>query len=262
LFTGSDTVFQQEDLSGIESFWFESERFVQNGSNFNIVSDASASNGKYITVQTGVQSLTAAPTESVNLITIPFTVTNDSIYNVFARVNCPTYDDDSYWVKVDNYSFTMYNGLRTSGWAWMKLVSNLLTKGDHTLTIGYREDGACLDKLCITNYEYAPTGMGETDSLALGVNSIKAIDGYALGQNYPNPFNPKTIINYQLPITSTVDLSIYNILGQKVAMLVNEKQNVGIYTAEWNAAGLSSGVYLYRLQAGNYSETKKLILLR
>jgi lysophospholipase L1-like esterase len=262
LFTGSDTVFQQEDLSGIESFWFEAERFIQSGSNFNIVSDASASNGKYITVQAGVQSLTAAPAESVDLITIPFTATKDSTYNVFARLNCPTYDDDSFWVKVDNGSFTMCNGLRTGGWAWMKLVSNLLTKGDHTLTVGYREDGACLDKLCITNYEFAPTGMGETDSLALGINSIRAIDGYALGQNYPNPFNPATTISFSFPTRSFVSLTVFDALGREVSTLLSERLSAGTYLRQWNAAGLSSGVYFYRLQAGTFIETKKLILLR
>jgi len=87
-------------------------------------------------------------------------------------------------------------------------------------------------------------------------------DGFVLKQNYPNPFNPVTMINYQLPMTGTVELSIYNLLGQMVAMLVNKKQPAGSYEVEWDASGFSSGVYLYRLSARNFVHTKKLILLK
>jgi len=85
-------------------------------------------------------------------------------------------------------------------------------------------------------------------------------DNILLKQNYPNPFNPSTSIEFQIPNSNFVTLEIYNLLGQKMVTLVNEKLNTGTYTALWNAAGFASGVYLYRLQAGNYSETKKLIL--
>jgi hypothetical protein len=85
---------------------------------------------------------------------------------------------------------------------------------------------------------------------------------FILNQNYPNPFNPTTVICYVLPVSSHVDLSIYNLLGHKIATLVSEKQPAGTFNVSWDASGLASGVYLYRLRAGNYSETKKLILLR
>jgi hypothetical protein len=85
---------------------------------------------------------------------------------------------------------------------------------------------------------------------------------YSLNQNYPNPFNPVTVISYQLPVSSEVELSIYNLLGQKVATLVSGKQTLGTYNVNWDAGGFASGVYLYRLQAGDYVQTKKLILLR
>jgi hypothetical protein len=86
---------------------------------------------------------------------------------------------------------------------------------------------------------------------------------FRLYQNYPNPFNPTTIISYELGIKSEVNLSIYSVIGQKVATLASEKQNAGIYTVEWNASGYTSGIYLYRLQTNNgISITKKLVLLR
>jgi photosystem II stability/assembly factor-like uncharacterized protein/pimeloyl-ACP methyl ester carboxylesterase len=85
---------------------------------------------------------------------------------------------------------------------------------------------------------------------------------FALSQNYPNPFNPTTVINYQLPVNSFVTLKIYDVLGREIATLINGKQNAGYYKASFNASSLSSGVYFYRLQAGSFTETKKLILLR
>jgi hypothetical protein len=85
---------------------------------------------------------------------------------------------------------------------------------------------------------------------------------FKLFQNYPNPFNPKTIINYELRITGDVDLSVYNLLGQKVAILVSEKQAAGRYQVEWDASGFASGVYYYKLQTGEFVEVKEMILIR
>jgi Glycosyl hydrolase family 59/Secretion system C-terminal sorting domain len=85
---------------------------------------------------------------------------------------------------------------------------------------------------------------------------------FSLDQNYPNPFNPTTEIHYQLPENSFVTLKVYDILGREVATLINERQNVGNYNVTFNAGHLSSGVYLYRLQAGAYSNTKKLLLVK
>ena len=84
-----------------------------------------------------------------------------------------------------------------------------------------------------------------------------------LNQNYPNPFNPVTMINYQLPMTNEVDLSIYNILGQKVVTLVNKKQPAGNYKIEWDASGFASSIYLYKLETDDgFVQTKKLVLLK
>jgi hypothetical protein len=85
---------------------------------------------------------------------------------------------------------------------------------------------------------------------------------FQLQQNYPNPFNPMTMINYQLPITSEVEISIYNLLGQKVATLVNEQQRAGYHQVEWDASRYSSGIYYYRIEAGKYQDVKKMIFLK
>jgi beta-glucanase (GH16 family) len=83
-----------------------------------------------------------------------------------------------------------------------------------------------------------------------------------LFQNYPNPFNPVTIINYELPITNEVELSIYNLLGQKVTTLVSDPQRAGHHQVEWDASGFASGVYYYQIEVGEFRDVKKMVLLR
>jgi len=86
---------------------------------------------------------------------------------------------------------------------------------------------------------------------------------FYVSQNYPNPFNQRTVIRYQLPVISEVDLSIYNILGQKVATLVSEKQPAGTYKAEWDAMEFASGIYFYRLETDKgFVQSKKLVLMK
>lgn len=112
---------------------------------------------------------------------------------------------------------------------------------------------------------------GITDSLYDFVTNIdqkpkvgsSIASNFELFQNYPNPFNPVTSIEYQLPQISQVDLSIFNILGQKVATLVSEKQLAGSYKVEWDAGGFASGIYFYRLETDKgFVQSRKLILLK
>ncbi|MGD0339754.1 MAG: glycoside hydrolase family 3 N-terminal domain-containing protein [Bacteroidota bacterium] len=85
---------------------------------------------------------------------------------------------------------------------------------------------------------------------------------YQLYQNHPNPFNPTTTIGFSIPKAGFITLKVYNVLGAEVATLVSEPLSAGIYSKEWNAFSYASGVYFYRLQAGNFCQTKKLILLK
>ena len=85
---------------------------------------------------------------------------------------------------------------------------------------------------------------------------------FRLYNNYPNPFNPTTIIRYSIPEASFTSIRIYNELGKEVSALVNETKSAGTYEVEFNASNLSSGVYYYKLQAGSFTETKKMILIK
>lgn len=92
-------------------------------------------------------------------------------------------------------------------------------------------------------------------------------DQYGLGHNAPNPFNPSTAIGYQLPEAGLVRLAIYNLLGQEVLVLVNERKEAGSFTATWDGADatgrrVASGVYLYRIQAGDFSASRRMLLLK
>jgi hypothetical protein len=85
---------------------------------------------------------------------------------------------------------------------------------------------------------------------------------YALGQNYPNPFNPTTTIEYDIPATSFVTISIFNTLGQEVMTLVHKEQSAGKYSVQVDVSQLPSGIYFYRLTAGKYSATNKMMLMK
>jgi hypothetical protein len=85
---------------------------------------------------------------------------------------------------------------------------------------------------------------------------------FKLEQNFPNPFNPATTIKYAVPIRSNVLIKIYNIVGEEVAKLVNEEKEQGWYSLVFESSGLASGIYIYRMQAGNYISTRKMTLIK
>ncbi len=93
-------------------------------------------------------------------------------------------------------------------------------------------------------------------------NKSEVSKSFELAQNFPNPFNPSTVISYQLSTTSLVRLDVFDMLGRRVTTLVNEAQPAGTHSVLFNAATLASGVYFYRLQAGNNVATKKMMLVK
>jgi len=91
---------------------------------------------------------------------------------------------------------------------------------------------------------------------------ISVVSDFSLEQNYPNPFNPSTSIKFTVPSSEFVSLKVYDVLGNEVTTLVNEQKAPGVYEVRFDAGDLSSGVYIYKLQAGNFTQTRKLMLMK
>ena len=104
------------------------------------------------------------------------------------------------------------------------------------------------------SFEYFPNALGIEVEIAPAI--------FSLSQNYPNPFNPTTIIKYAMSNEQYASLKVYDVLGNEIATLVNEEKEAGIYEVEFNATGIPSGIYFYKLQAGNFVATKKMIILK
>jgi hypothetical protein len=114
-------------------------------------------------------------------------------------------------------------------------------------------DGSNWVNVSMNTYSYIISGIEQL------TGDIKT---YSLSNNYPNPFNPTTKISYQIPELSFTTLKVYDVLGSEIATLVNEEKSVGSYEVEFYGTGIVSGTYFYRLQAGSFVETKKMVLMK
>lgn len=108
---------------------------------------------------------------------------------------------------------------------------------------------------------YTATG-GQGPAASVTVRSPNTVAGFALSQNYPNPFNPTTTIRVELPRASQVNLSVCDVLGREVCVLINERRDAGVYEVRFDGSNLASGVYFYRLTAGDNAASKKMIVVR
>ncbi|MFA8344463.1 MAG: T9SS type A sorting domain-containing protein, partial [Rhodothermaceae bacterium] len=126
-------------------------------------------------------------------------------------------------------------------------ISQLQITSDNRIFAGHYKGKISANKMLLTSIDDK-------------INNI--ITGYSINQNYPNPFNPTTTIEYIIPEESFVTLTVYNVLGKKVATLVNKIQKSGNYKINFDAANLASGVYFYKIKAGSYSDTKRMLLIK
>jgi photosystem II stability/assembly factor-like uncharacterized protein len=161
---------------------------------------------------------------------------------------------------------------RTPSEAWISIGDKFCVTKDtgNTFTSFYTTDSIRLNDLCFTDslngwavgyngailkYVYSSTGIKN-----LSDNSNP--DKFTLYQNYPNPFNPVTKISYELRIKNYVLLKVYDLLGNEISTLINEQQNEGSYSVNFDGSSLSSGVYFYKLTSGNFEEVKKMLLIK
>ncbi|MFQ3598315.1 MAG: S8 family serine peptidase [Chloroherpetonaceae bacterium] len=135
-------------------------------------------------------------------------------------------------------------------------IPSIITSLNFLIFANERHGWACGANGMIVKYQPATTS-----SVGGGTISEKP-SAFKLMQNYPNPFNPATTITYQLAAFSDVKLEVFDVLGRKVATLVNARQTAGAHSVNFNASAFASGVYFYRLQAGSFVETKKMMLVK
>ncbi len=151
----------EPDPDQVQGLWIEAESLQSGeyGGNLRLVDDASASEGRCLETVINNTDQSSNPADQLKA---EFPVDEQGTYYVYARVKCPSYDDDSYYVRVDDSGWTMENGLYTGGsWEWRLLYSGQLEAGSHRLFICTREDGAFIDKLCVTTSAAPPTGIGD-----------------------------------------------------------------------------------------------------
>ena len=171
---------EEDDNEGLTGQWIEAESLVTPtcGNGFVKKEDLAASKGSYLYSEKNITS--GAPADSADLLVARFNIETAGYYNIYARVQCPTWDDDSYWVKMDNGNFSFANGLQCGNmWEWKSLFAGNLTVGEHTFTIGCRENGAMIDKLFITTSDTPPLGIGgseeKPDAIAVTKQEAKTV---------------------------------------------------------------------------------------
>lgn len=137
-----------------------------------------------------------------------------------------------------------------------------LPAGSYTLNayrIGYNPQS---QNVVITNNSLTNINFNFGNPIGIQTIGTEIPSSYILNQNYPNPFNPVTQITYGLPKSGSVKVAIYDILGKEVAVIINGHQDAGKYRFDFNASGLSSGIYFYQLEAGNFTDTKKMVVTK
>lgn len=186
-------------------------------------------------------------------LTFTINAQQDGKYNIAARLAAND-AGGSIGVSIDNNPITVVNVLNTGGyqsWGTQSIGKYDLTAGTHVLKTFFYFGG-----FNVNYFDIAYVGpMTIADEQTLPTQ-------FALDQNYPNPFNPTTVINYQIPVRNYVKMTVTDILGKEIATLVNESKLAGHYTVKYDASNLAAGVYFYTIRAGEFQQTKKLIVVK
>ena len=229
--------------------WLEAEAGTV-GSMWDVLTDATASNNTYVTVKAGTATPTTAPA-AIGQLLYTFNVVTSGTYTLWFRAFCPTYNDDSFYLKMDNGSFETWNGLAnfcSASWAWGSWTTTYnLTAGSHTLTIGYREDGAKLDKILLTTSTLTPSGLGSTAS---NITALTPEHGEKI-RMYPNPV--KNMLTLALNQPNSV-VSVYTMGGQKLV-----SQEAATTQVSLNMTDYLPGIYLVKISDKDGSKIMRVI---
>lgn len=248
------------DESVIESqFWFEAE-CTAFGPNWQIQNSSLASNGSFINVNQGTQSLEAPTENTADHLVFTFEIPQDGVYRLWGRVRVPSADDDSFWVKMDDGDWILWNSI-TGGasWGWDDIHNSNaggnaevynLSSGEHKLYITYREDGAELDKILVVNNSNVPTGLGEQDlSCTTATEELVSMGNLSI---FPNPTSTYLNVKSEAPFNA---INLRDISGRIVQSYD--------FAAETRSAELilkvSPGMYFVEVK-GRMNTIKRLVV--
>ena len=207
----------------------------------------------------------------------PAFLTNLAVHTV---VSAPGQIGD-FWFQTNESNGVANAAVAYDTWHWQKIVVE-----NNTVSVTAWADGEAMPDTASYSYEAlttteAPTfilvGVTDDDSSSVQVGGVwynetpagleisdeaPIATRFELGQNYPNPFNPTTHIRFNIPETANTKLTVFNVMGEEVATLVNSVMQAGGHTVSWNASSMPTGVYFYQLESANFSQTKKLLLVK
>ncbi len=228
--------------------------YFESGQWFNSVAQAYGSSSRY-----GYLNMTPK-----NSAVFQTTLKHAGLYNVFEIVpNTVNASNKAHYILSVNGipKDSVYADQNLGSGNWVKLFNAELPK-DVPVELKVIDTGLNTVTNAVLRADAAKFSLvSETTSLPEKISSLIP-EVTKLAQNYPNPFNPSTAISYQLSVLSKVSLKVFDVLGNEIAVLVNEVQNPGSYTVRFNTNQLSSGIYFYSFTAGTYQSTRKMILLR
>ena len=229
--------------------------------------------------ETTIDSILVFPSLGDDCIVIDVNVRIDSVFH--------TWDSDlSFYLQRNNIGVKIINRVGGSGDNFTGTILNdsavnTIESGTAPFTGSYRPSNPLVSfngnpgsagrywKLLITDSASGDTGILSKWCLVItmtcptgGIQTVEIPNYYSLSQNYPNPFNPVTSIKFSVPRSENVKLVVYDLLGKEAAVLVNENKNPGIYEVSFDASGFASGVYFYSIQISNFTQTKKMLLVK
>ncbi|MCK9206064.1 MAG: T9SS type A sorting domain-containing protein [Salinivirgaceae bacterium] len=228
----------------------------------NILADVNASNSAY------VMSVETVPASyDSNIVKMDILLSADTTWYLYGRFKTTNTSHKSFWFKIDNGEYELFNGLTTNGWEWIEINNTKLTAGDHSISIAFSEDSVMLDKIVVKNAQIKPVGIGEEANkickanITTGLNDINPV-GYGLEQSYPNPAsNSNVTFTFKIPNTGFVSLTIFNSQGELIDKPAGGAYNAGEHVIEYNTGNLKPGIYFYTMQADKFNATRKLNVL-
>jgi len=161
------------------------------------------------------------------------------------------------WVWVNGIHTTSSTTIPSNAVPWSAFLDSLHPSFSYVVDLP-----GTYNYQCIYHYLYGMVGTITANPAGIKIISGNVPAKFNLSQNYPNPFNPSTNIRFDIAVQSKVQLVLYDLIGDEVSTLINKEMNPGSYSVDWNASQFPSGVYFYKLRAGSFIETKKMMLLK